>query len=148
MRVRRLPKLRVPQMRAPGVSYHPRAASGRQVRYYHGTASPLSVGQVIHPAARIGRRPNYAGESDTSKAYATNRRSDAWNYAEKAWHAGDRGHPRVYEVVPLGAPDPDPTTYADGRSRGNNPSDQTARGWRVVREVPMPRSMGTPADWR
>lgn len=121
----------------------------RGEEFFHGTTAHLKVGAVIAP----GRKPNYAGESSPEHAYATTSEEHGWDYAEKAWHASDKGHPRVYQVAPIGEVEKDPTEYETGsmagRSRGNYDTDVRSRqGFKVLSERQMPEHMGTPEDWK
>lgn len=116
--------------------------------WYHGTTVPR-VRQIL-PASQHHRHVTFPHDTDRDHAYATSSHEDAWNYAEKAWHAGDgsSGPPRVYQVHPKGHYEKDPI-YDGDRRRGNNESDYRSKdGWDVVKELKMPRSMGKPGDWR
>lgn len=118
--------------------------------WYHGT----TVAGVTHvlPAAQHGGDVTFPSDTDRNYAYATHNHDDAWNYAEKAWGADDHGRrPRVYEVKPIGGMkhvERDPQHDAQGQSRSNFSGDhRSKKGWKVVREVPMPERMGDPEDW-
>jgi GNAT superfamily N-acetyltransferase len=119
-------------------------------KYYHGTCIP-GVTHVL-PANRHGGPVVFASDTSRDHAYATTNHDDAWSYAEKAWSADDHGRrPRVYEVKPIGGHrhvEVDPRTNPDGTFRSNYANDYRSRkGWRVVREMPMPEHMGDPEDW-
>lgn len=114
---------------------------------FHGTVAPLKEGDVVHPAG--SGRATFPHETDRRYAYATQKPGDAWDYAEKAWSAGDSGIPHVYRVEPLGRVSKDPLVDKAGRSRGNFMGDRRSKhGFRVVGEEPMPEHMGDPEDWR
>lgn len=119
-------------------------------KYYHGTVHENLT--HVHPASKHGGPVAFASDTDKNYAYATTSHDDAWNYAQKVWGGDDHGRrPRVYEVKPIGGHkhvEVDPQFDEHGRSRGNNESDfRSKRGWKVVREVPMPEHMGDPEDW-
>lgn len=114
---------------------------------YHGTVRE-DLDDII-PAAEHCRGVIFASDTDPKYAYATPSLSDAWTYAEKAWHASGTGIPRVYRVEPLGDVEPDPQEDAYGRSRGNCEADVRSRdGFTVVEEMPFPEAFGDPEDWR
>lgn len=125
---------------------------GRQ--WFHGTARAGLT--EITPAAQHGRGVTFASDTDHGHAYATTSEDHAWDYASKShdWamnsaRPGQHFVPRVYQVEPLGEHEPDPSHDEHGRSRGNNSTDvRSPHGFRVVRELPLPRHMGTPEDWR
>lgn len=121
--------------------------------YYHGT----TVGGVTHilPADHHGGGVVWPHDTDSSYAYASESLDHAWGYAEKAFDNASRpgGHPRVYQVRPIGGHqhvEEDPTwDHARGKSRNNNSTDRRSkRGWEVVREMKMPGHMGKPEDWQ
>lgn len=116
---------------------------------YHGTVRD-GLDNILPAAVHCGPRTfAYTADGDPGYAYATPSLSDAWAYAEKAWHASGIGIPRVYRVEALGAIEPDPQEDAHGRSRGNYAADVRSRnGFAVVEEMPMPEDMGDPEDWR
>lgn len=117
----------------------------RSENFFHGTTSHLSLGDVIEP----GRAATFPHDTDPRYSYATTDATTAWDYAEKAWHATDKGAPRVYRVEPMGRHSKDPQVDRSGRMRGNHPTDRRSRsGWKVVGEEEMPESMGKPEDWR
>lgn len=116
---------------------------------YHGTVREDL--DIIEPASAHGgpRTFEHTADGDPGYAYATPSLSDAWAYAEKAWHASGTGIPRVYRVEPLGDVEPDPQEDAYGRSRGNCEADVRSRdGFTVVEEMPFPEAFGDPEDWR
>jgi hypothetical protein len=116
-------------------------------QFFHGTVR-AHLNEIL-PGSVHGRGVIFPHDTDPSRAYATTNESDAWNYAEKAWHASGSGIPRVYHVEPLGHHEPDPQTDEHGRRRGNWANDyRSTVGWRVVRERPMPEDLGKPEDWR
>ena len=116
---------------------------------YHGTVRD-GLDDILPAVAHCGPRTfANTADGDPSYAYATPNLSDAWAYAEKAWHATSIGIPRVYRVEALGDVEPDPQTDAHGRSRGNYADDVRSRdGFTVVEEMPMPGEYGDPEDWR
>ena len=116
---------------------------------YHGTVRD-DLDTIEPAAAHCGPRTfAFTADGDPEYAYATPNLSDAWAYAEKAWHATGVGIPRVYRVEPLGDVEPDPQEDAHGRSRGNYEADVRSReGFTVVEEMPMPEEYGDPEDWR
>lgn len=123
----------------------PRAAAGPA--YYHGTTVP-DVTHIL-PADQHGKHVTFPHDTSRAHAYATTSEDDAWDYAEKAYHAADRGHPRVYRVEPMGHVEKDPTEDERGNWRcGVNSGDvRSPHGFKVLHEMPMPESMGTPEDW-
>lgn len=137
-----------PQYHDPRPTEVPKAE--KPPKYYHGTV--LEGLTHVHPANKHGGPVAFASDTDKNYAYATTSHDDAWNYAQKVWGGDDHGRrPRVYEVKPIGGHkhvEVDPQFDKHGRSRGNNSSDfRSKRGWKVVREVPMPEHMGDPEDW-
>lgn len=123
------------------------AGSLQPKQFFHGT---VRAGlRSIQPAEQHGKGVVFPHDTDTGHAYAASSEADAWNYAEKAWHASGTGIPRVYEVEPKGAYEPDPQTDAAGRMRGNLAGDVRSKaGFKVKRQLPMPEDMGEPKDWR
>ncbi len=114
---------------------------------YHGTTRE-HLDEIL-PAVEHGHGVVFPHDTDQGYAYATPNLSDAWAYAEKAWHASGDGIPRVYRVEALGDVEPDPQQDAHGRQRGNFEADVRSRaGFAVVEEMPMPEHMGDPEDWR
>lgn len=119
--------------------------SERSESFFHGTTAHLRPGDNIAP----NRKPMFPSDTERGYTYATPHEDKAWSYAEKAWHSSDSGHPRVYEVAPTGAHEPDPLTDQHGRMRGNYEGDRRSQSpWRVLSERQMPEHMGTPEDWR
>lgn len=116
--------------------------------YYHGTTVP-DVTHIL-PADQHGGHVTFPHDTSPSHAYATTNEDDAWDYAEKAFHAADRGHPRVYRVEPMGHVEKDPEEDEHGNWRnGVNRGDvRSPHGFKVLHEVPMPEHLGTPEDWR
>lgn len=119
-------------------------------KFYHGT----TVANVTHilPANQHGGQVVFPDVTDKDYAYASTKPEDAWDYAEKAWNNDDEGRrPRVYEVRPMGGMkhvEEDPQHDAQGNHRFNNLNDfRSKKGWKVVREVAMPESMGDPEEW-
>lgn len=115
-----------------------------QPRYFHGTVARNLVGKTITPARNRGGQVLYQGETDPDYAYATTSEAHGWDWAEKAYFCADKGIPRVYEVEPvdMGSVEKDPEFYANGSSRGNFEDDvRSTRGFRVIREVPMPENL-------
>ena len=120
----------------------------RNDEFFHGTVAHLSPGDVIQPVGDA-IRATFRSDTDPRFAYATTDHDNAWDYAEKAFHASDRGTPRVYRVSPVGRHSKDPEVGRDGSRRGNHPTDRRSKsGWKVIEEVPMPENMGRPEDWR
>lgn len=116
-------------------------------KFFHGTTQ--SGLKKIAPANEHRRPVVFASDTDKRFAYATGDESNAWVYAEKAWHAGNTGVPRVYEVAPLGDVEKDPPIDEHGRSRSVYDTDvRSHKGFRVLREVKMPEDMGVPDDWK
>lgn len=114
---------------------------------YHGTT--LAGLDDVLPAVEHRQGVVFPSDTDAGYAYATPSLSDAWAYAEKAWHASGTGIPRVYRVEALGAVEPDPQEDAHGRPRGNFAADVRSRdGFAVVEEMPFPEEYGDPEDWR
>ncbi len=123
-----------------------RPSSNRASEFFHGTTEHLEPGDVVAPG---GGPLKFPQETNRRYAYATPSEDNAWNYAEKAFHASDSGHPRVYQVEPLGRHTRDPEYDRGGNSRGNFRDDRRSKaGWKVVGERKMPESMGNPDDWR
>lgn len=119
-------------------------------KYYHGTVHENLT--HVHPATKHGGPVSFASDTDKDYAYASTSHDDAWNYAQKVWAGDDHGRrPRVYEVKPIGGHkhvEVDPQFDDHGRSRGNYAQDfRSKRGWKVVREMPMPDHMGDPEEW-
>lgn len=116
---------------------------------YHGTVRD-GLDDILPAAAHCGPRTfAYTADGDPAYAYATPNLSDAWAYAEKAWHASGDGIPRVYRIEALGDVESDPQEDVHGRQRGNYADDVRSRhGFAVVEEMPMPDDMGDPEDWR
>lgn len=113
---------------------------------YHGTVEHVR-GAVTPLASRKGGRATFPSDTDPEYAYATKKPEDAWNYAEKAWHASDRGHPRVFKVKPRGPVEKDPA-FGEHGSRSNYEGDvRSKHGFDVVSEEQMPEHMGTPEEW-
>jgi hypothetical protein len=114
--------------------------------FFHGTT--VARVRKIMPASAHRRHVTFPHDTDRDHAYATSDVEDAWEYAQKAHAANSTGRPRVYQVEPLGHVERDPRTDAQGRMRGNYESDHRSRdGWKVVRELPMPKHMGDPRKW-
>jgi hypothetical protein len=66
---------------------------------YHGTTAELNPGDIVKPAAAIGKNRHWkSGKSDV--AYSTEDKSTADYFANIAAIRG--GTPKVYEVEPLG----------------------------------------------
>lgn len=117
-------------------------------QYFHGTVSRFRRGDVILPSAVTRRSPNFPSETDTDFAYATTDRSNAADYAEKAWSAQSKGSPRVYRVEPLGSVEEDPQYGPDGHHRGNWETDVRSKaGFRVMSEHRLPE-FADEDDWR
>jgi hypothetical protein len=120
-------------------------------QFFHGTISPLKVGDTVEPANKTSwRKPRFPNETHPDYAYATDE-STAWHYAELGWHnaSGSPSHPKVFQVEPLGEHEPDPHYDEGGRLRDNFSADRRSKaGWRVTGEVPMPEHMGKPEEWR
>jgi hypothetical protein len=119
-------------------------------KFYHGTTVP-GVTHIL-PADQHHDHVVFPGVTDTSYSYASTKPEDAWDYAEKAWNADNEGRrPRVYEVRPMGGMkhvEEDPQHDEQGKHRFNNQNDfRSKKGWKVVREVPMPEHMGDPEEW-
>lgn len=116
--------------------------------YYHGTTVP-DVTHIL-PAEQHGGHVTFPHDTSRAHAYATTNEDDAWDYAEKAFHAADRGHPRVYRVEPMGhvEKDPDEDEHGNWRSGVNDGDVRSPHGFKVLHEMPMPEHMGTPEDWR
>lgn len=118
-------------------------------QFFHGTTAELYPGDRIEPTSVTGEYPTFPNMSDSRYAYATRSESDAWHYAELAWHESGAGIPHVYEVRPAGRHSKDPSRDRQGHSRDNFENDRRSKeGWDYVREVPMPEHMGEPEDWR
>lgn len=117
--------------------------------FFHGTV--IEGLTEVMPATKHGRGVIFPHDTDRNFAYATPSESNAWNYAEKAWHAASdvAGPPRVYRVRAVGPTEEDPQYDQHGRHRSNYGDDIRSR-WKfiVVEEVPMPEEMGDPDDWR
>lgn len=119
---------------------------GAAEHYYHGTARAL---RSVKPATQHGRGTTFPSDTEPDYAYASKNESDAWTYAEKAWHASGEGVPRVYRVAPKGEVETDPSHTPAGVSRGNFRGDVRSRqGFSVLNSVQMPESMGKPSEWR
>jgi hypothetical protein len=126
-------------------------------QFFHGTISPLKPGTVIEPTGKSSwRKPRFPHDTDPAYAYATGH-DEAWDYAEKAWNMASGnlttpttpGHPRVFQVEPLGEHEQDPSRTAQGDLRNTFEADRRSKaGWKVISEVQMPEHMGTPEDWR
>ncbi|HEV7237395.1 MAG TPA: GNAT family N-acetyltransferase, partial [Ktedonobacteraceae bacterium] len=132
----------------PAMTPRPISAPTKQsVPLYHGTTQE-NLTQVL-PATQHGGNVVFPHETDHSYAYATPNLDDAWEYAEKAWHATSEGIPRVYQVSSInGDEEPDPQQRADQSFRGNNENDlRSSTGFDVHHEMPMPEHMGTPEEW-
>lgn len=120
-------------------------------KFYHGT----TVSHVTHilPADQHKQQITFPSDTDTSYAYASTKPDDAWDYAKKSWENDDEVNrrPRVYEVRPVGGNrhvEEDPQYDENGKHRFNLSNDfRSKKGWKVVREVPMPEYMGDPEDW-
>ena len=111
--------------------------------YYHGTVAHLP--EEVTP----GRKPIFPSDTEHGYVYATPHKSSAWNYAEKAWHATDYGHPRVYKVSATGPMEVDPRRNVHEQLRSNYEGDVRSRHpLKVVSEEEMPEHMGRPEDWR
>jgi Rifampin ADP-ribosyl transferase len=117
-------------------------------QFFHGTVSNPS-GEITPVASSSWRKPMFPSDTDVNFAYATTDESNAWNYAERAWHSRGQGVPKVFKVEPMGEHEEDPTHTPEGVSRGNFSGDRRSRqGWRIIGERPMPEHMGDPEDWR
>lgn len=128
----------------PGTTHT--AASAEPETFYHGTTRE-NLTHVLPPHEH-GAGVMFPHDTSRDHAYASNNASDAWDYAEKAWGATEKGVPRVYEVRPRGEHEQDPPFDQHGNSRSNFSGDRRSRhGWNVVRELPMPEHMGTPEEW-
>jgi hypothetical protein len=117
--------------------------------YYHGTTAARV--RTILPAARHQRFVSFPHVTDPHHAYATTNLDSAWDYAEKAWHNGGQGRPRVYRVEPLGEVEADPEIDEKGVRRGNKVDDvRSKHGFRVVDRMPPPPHIAetTGEDWR
>lgn len=136
--------------------FHAAQAPGRAQKtgpktYYHGT----TVAGVTHilPASSHGGHVTFPHDTSREHAYATTDKNDAWDYAQRAWHAagGESGPPRVYQVRPIGGHknvEKDPELDSTGRRRLNFENDHRSKhGFEVVREMKMPEHMGEPEDW-
>lgn len=101
-------------------------------RYYHGTTESLDEVRPNHSTRGTFGPSTHA----PGYAYATGLES-AKGYAERAadMHGG---HPRVYEVHPLGPVEDDPKFDAAGYNRGSNLDDKRSRhGFAVVDQVDL-----------
>lgn len=131
-----------------GKSVRGRSIESARQEFYHGT----TVEGVTHilPASKHRGHVTFPHDTDREHAYASTKEGDAWDYAEKAWHASGTGVPRVYKVHPMGPHEKDPQVDERGDWRGGvNESDvRSKHGFAVLHEVPMPEHMGDPEDWR
>lgn len=124
----------------------PAPVQERQPTVWYVGTTVTRLNRVL-PAAKHGKSVMFPHDTDPRYAYATAEEGNAWSYAERAWHITGRS-PRVYQVEPLGEVEADPSHHPNGRSRNTFSGDyRCLRGWRVVRELPMPSEMGTRADW-
>lgn len=109
-------------------------------QFFHGTTHGFEPGDTVTPR---GSSRFFASDHDGSHAFATKDPSDAWDYAEKAWHHSDKGHPRVFQVEPVDDYEVDPHEQNHDKKWL-----RSGTGFRVTGEVTMPEDMGAPEDWR
>lgn len=125
--------------------------NGQQFKYYHGSVARMEAGTEILPPSRRDPsiRANWPNASmSEDHAYASESEDNAWEWAERAWNVSPNGHPRVYEVEPLGQVEPDERYDAHGNLRDIFEGDVRAPGFRVLGERPMPEHLGPPEDWQ
>jgi hypothetical protein len=104
----------------------------QQFTMYHGTTAELNPGDIVKPAAAIGKNRHWkSGKSDV--AYSTEDKSTADYFANIAAIRG--GTPRVYEVEPLGETTTRNLELSKKKYTEAIIEHQSKEGFKVKREV-------------